>query len=137
MTGAILRVKCDIKKIYLRHHADMATNKSMVKDEPVPRTAEQSERSKLNLSSIKFGMDAEIEKALSLYGKDELHLSKVYWPKAFRWLSTNILESLLKKPEIWNEVCTPNFVVDGEQLQRLIDELKFPTSPYIKVKHRR
>ena len=57
---------------------------------------------------------------------------KVYWPKAFRSLTTNILESLLKKPEIWKELKQ-----NQEQLQRLIDELKFPTSQYIKVKQRR
>lgn len=105
---------------------------TVVKEEPAPRTAQ-----KKNFSSIKFGMDAEIEKALRLYCTDELRLSKVYWPKAFRWLSTIILESLLKKPELWNELGTPSFDVNGEQIQRLIDELKFPTSQYIKVKQRR
>ncbi len=117
-------------------------NETIVKEEHVLRGPDQSESIKFgiknnNLSSIKFGIDAEIDKALSLYCKDELYLSKVYWPKAFRLLTTNILESLLKKPEIWSELRTPSFDIDGKQLQKLIDELKYPTSDYIKVKQRR
>jgi hypothetical protein len=104
----------------------MATKADTVKVEPI-----------LNLSNIKFGIDAEIEKALTLFCKDELRLSKVYWPRAFRSLSTNILESLLKKPDIWSELRTPSFDIDQEQLERLIYELKFPTSQHIKLKQRR
>lgn len=88
----------------------------------------------LNLSSIKFGIDAEIEKALTLFCKDELRLSKVYWPKAFRSLSIHVLESLLKKPEIGSELRTPSFDIDEEQLKKLIVELQFPSSHFIKVK---
>eukprot|EP01039_Chlorochromonas_danica_P003466 gene3466-3796_t len=91
----------------------------------------------LNLSSIKFGIDAEIEKALTLFYKDELRLSKVYWPKAFRSLSIHILEALLKKPEIWSELRTPSFDIDEELLKKLIVELQCPNSHFIKVKQRR
>lgn len=122
----------------------MAANQAIIlKEEPFPRTTRQSERSKLgierdnNLTTIKYGMDAGIEKALSLYGKDDLRLSKIYWPRAFRSLLTTILESLLKKPELWNELHTPSFHVNHEQLQRLISELNCPaSSPSIKVVQR-
>lgn len=117
----------------------MTTNKTIVKIEPVVEQSESSKHGakKNNLSRIKFGIDAEIETALRLYCKDVLRLSKVYWPRAFRSLCMNILDSLLKNPEIWNDLRTPNFDVNGEQLQRLIEELKCSTSEYIKIKHRR
>lgn len=120
----------------------MDTSKTIVKEEHTLKAADQSGSvqfggEKNNLSIIKFGIDAEIDKALSLYCKNELRLSKVYWPKAFRSLSTYILEFLLKKPDIWSEIRTQSYDFDGKQLQRLIDELKFPTSPYITVLQRR
>jgi hypothetical protein len=92
---------------------------------------------KINLSCIRFGIDAEIDEALTRYCRDELRLSKVYWPRAFRALAMNILESLMNKPETWVELCTPSIVVDSQLLQMLIDELKLSTSKYIKVKQRR
>lgn len=119
----------------------MTTNRVVAKEGPNPWAA-VSESSKPvveknTLSRIKFGIDAEIEKALSMYSKDELRLSKVYWPRAFRSLTTYILKSLLKKPEIWNDLRSPSFDFNGEEVQRLIDELNFPSSPHIKVKQRR
>ena len=92
---------------------------------------------KFSLSCIRFGIDAEIDKALSLYCRDELRLSKVYWPKAFRSLISSILQSLFNKPTKWRELSTANFEVDVKQLTELISELKLPTSHYIKVKQKR
>jgi hypothetical protein len=88
-------------------------------------------------ASIKFGIDAEIEKALSTYCKDDQHLSKIYWPRSFRFLSSTVIDALLKKPDLWEELRTPNFEINPEQLQQLIDELKFPTSQHIRVNQRR
>ena len=92
---------------------------------------------KINLSCIRFGIDAEIDEELTRYGRDELRLSKVYWPRAFRALVMNILGSLMNIPETWVELCTPSIVVDSQLLQMLINEFKSPTSNYIKVKQRR
>ncbi len=89
------------------------------------------------MCKIKFGIDAEIEKALNLFCRDELRLSKVYWPRAFRSLSMHILETLLKKPDIWAELRTASFDVDREELQKMIDGLRSSTSQYIKFKQRR
>ena len=85
---------------------------------------------------IRFGIDAEIDKALSLFCRDDLRLSKVYWPKAFRALVMNILKELLTKPATWSELCTHDTIVNEGQLQTLIDELMLSTSKYIKVKQR-
>ncbi len=74
---------------------------------------------KINLNSIRFGIDAEIDEALNRYCRDELRLSKVYWPRAFRALVMNILDSLKSKPETWAELCTPSIVVDSQLLQNL------------------
>lgn len=90
----------------------------------------------INISPIRFGIDAEIDKALNLYCRDESRLSNIYWPKAFRALATSILVFMLDKPEIWAELSTQTFEVNHDQLQRLIDALKDSISNYIKVKHR-
>lgn len=90
-----------------------------------------------NLATIKYGLDAEIEKSLNVYGKDDQRLSKIYWPRSFRILCGTILQSLLVKREIWEELRTPNFDINPEQLQQLIDELKYPTSNRIRFKQRR
>jgi len=86
--------------------------------------------------NIRFGIDAEIDKALSLFGRDEFCLSKLYWPKAFRELVITILEHVLKKTDLWEDFSTMNFIVDEAQLEKLIVELKTPSSHYIKVRHR-
>jgi hypothetical protein len=101
------------------------------------KAATETVAQKINLSSIRFGIDGEIDEALTRYCRDELRLSKVYWPSAFRALVMNILGSLLDKPQTWSELCTPTMTVNSQLLQLLIDELKFPTSKHIKVKHRR
>ena len=90
-----------------------------------------------NVSNIRFGIDAEIDTALSHYCKDELRLSKVYWPKAFRSLVANILSTLLNKPDAWSSFCTAEFMVSEEQIKQLLEELQKSTSTYIKVKQRR
>jgi hypothetical protein len=92
---------------------------------------------KNNLTKILLGIYAEIEIALRLYGSDDRCLTKVYWPRAFRSLISTILKvSVLQRPELWAELSTLNFTIDYEQLSRLIDELQFSTSTYIRVKHR-
>jgi len=55
----------------------------------------------------------EIEEAWKLYCRDELSLSSVYLPSAFRSLLIYILAALFKKPEIWLELSTSSFDVDG------------------------
>ena len=87
-----------------------------------------------SLSSIRFGIDAEIDAALNVFCKDEL--SKVYWPKAFRTLASHILQSVLRIPDRWRELSTTIYEVDENQLITLIEELKQSTSYYIKVKQR-
>lgn len=47
-------------------------------------------------SHIQFGIDAELDKALSQFCGDELRLSKIYWPQPFRALIMTVLQSLLK-----------------------------------------
>jgi hypothetical protein len=71
------------------------------------KAATETVAEKINLSSIRFGIDAEIDEALTRYCTDELRLSKVYWPSAFRALVMNISGSLLDKPQTWSELCTP------------------------------
>ncbi len=95
-----------------------------------------SKHLRMNLNNIRFGIDAEIDKALSLFCKDENRLSKIYWPKAFRNLVTSVLVSILDKPHIWAELSTPACTVNEEQIQAFIKELRLPTSVYIKVKQR-
>jgi len=88
-------------------------------------------------SLIRFGVDAELEKGLNLYRGSEALLTKLYWIKPFRTLVTFTLQALLLKPDLWMDLSTPTFNVDNSQLQILIEELKRPSSPYIKVKQRR
>lgn len=114
---------------------------AVVKEEPVQSVTEQKATMKAGIgkatsSSIKFGLDVEIEIALTHYCKDEFRLSKVYWPVAFRSLVIYILEAVLKKPEMWNYLSTDRFAVTEEHLRRLIEELKLTVSHYIKVSQR-
>jgi len=75
--------------------------------------------------------------ALSQFSNSEIHMSKVYWPRAFRDLITNIMKSVLVRRDLWGKLCTAYFEVDELQLITLIVELHLSSSKYIKVKHRR
>jgi hypothetical protein len=88
-------------------------------------------------SVIRFGIDAEIDKALSVYCNDELRWSKTYWPRAFRSLVSTILESLVDKQEYWVQLSTSEISMKGDFLRLIIEELKIPVSHNIKVDQRR
>ena len=99
--------------------------------------ADKTRVQKFSPSPIRFGIDAEIERALKIYGNDESYFSKTHWPFAFRVLVSSILKSVLDKPDIWKELGTSDFEVNEELLCNLIEELKLSTSQFIKIKQRK